>query len=158
MESGSGRKLSKKNVRKEQSVMERWSNLFQEKWRIWEIQNKICSLSRRVFEYGKKGWLCYGTPSFSGNPTWKGSQEIRSSTSYRSQSREQQFRKPDVIQEQFTTQGIRRRSGYKTTLATVTPIHYDGEIWCISVPTGAFVANRSRRYSHRLRISRNAPR
>lgn len=28
-------------------------------------------------------------------------------------------------------------------MATVTPIYYDGMVWCVSVPTGAFVARRN---------------
>jgi hypothetical protein len=28
-------------------------------------------------------------------------------------------------------------------LATVTPIEYEGNVWCVTVPTGAFVARRN---------------
>jgi hypothetical protein len=31
----------------------------------------------------------------------------------------------------------------KTTLCTVTPIEYKGRVWCVEVPTGAFVARRN---------------
>jgi site-specific DNA-methyltransferase (adenine-specific) len=31
----------------------------------------------------------------------------------------------------------------RTTLATITPIEYHGNVWCVQVPTGAFVARRN---------------
>lgn len=32
-----------------------------------------------------------------------------------------------------------------TTLATITPIHYKGKVWCVRTPTGTFVARRNGR-------------
>lgn len=34
-------------------------------------------------------------------------------------------------------------SRHNTTLATVEPIEYTGKVWCVTVPTGAFVARRN---------------
>jgi site-specific DNA-methyltransferase (adenine-specific) len=43
-----------------------------------------------------------------------------------------------------SSQAIRtRQSGCKTTLATVTPFHYEGVVWCVSVPDTAFIARRN---------------
>lgn len=49
----------------------------------------------------------------------------------------------DALCQQQPTQKIRGSWRTATTLATVTPIHYEGTVWCVRVPTGAFVARRN---------------
>ena len=117
--------------------LERWSNLFQEERKLWKIQNKICSLSERIFSNVKERRLCYGTSFISGTGIGKIFNFKRSDTSQRPQSRKQLFRKPNVIQEQQGTQNIR------STRATIKPIEHKGNVWCVQVPTGAFVARRN---------------
>ena len=62
---------------------------------------------------------------------------ILESSSYQSQSTGQQNRKSNVIQEQPTTQTIR------STRAAITEIEYNDNVWCVEVPSGAFVARRN---------------
>jgi DNA modification methylase len=64
-------------------------------------------------------------------------------TSHRPQSNEQQYYESDVVCIEQGTQTIRTRKSYSTTLATITPIKYNGLIFCPTVSTGAFVARRN---------------
>jgi site-specific DNA-methyltransferase (adenine-specific) len=65
---------------------------------------------------------------------------------HRPQSGKQRNKQFDAIQNKLGTQKIRSgRYQHKTTLATVTPIEYKGKMWCIRVPTGAFIARRNGR-------------
>lgn len=121
--------------RKQKSCMERWGNIFQNTWQLcW---GKICQMSHRVFIYGKKGWLCYGTPSNYGNGITTSFTSDGNSTSYKSQPNEQRSFKSNVIQNESGTQTVRR------TTATITEIEYKGNVWCVEVPTGAFIARRN---------------
>ncbi len=40
-------------------------------------------------------------------------------------------------------EGLQGWEGHKMSMATITPIEYEGKIWCVKVPTGAFVAVRN---------------
>lgn len=42
-----------------------------------------------------------------------------------------------------TAQGVRAWGGHRSTLVRVVPFHYTGKVWCLRVPTGAFVAVRN---------------
>ena len=49
---------------------------------------------------------------------------------------------PDALCDERGTQGIRAWRGHKTALVRVVPFQYTGKMWCLRVPTGAFVAFR----------------
>ncbi len=56
------------------------------------------------------------------------------------------FRRAATLQRQETVpvlEAVRGAWQTRSTLATVTPEHYSGTVWCVSVPTGAFVARRN---------------
>jgi len=69
--------------------------------------------------------------------------EDGSRSSHRPQSSQQRPEQFNVICEQPTAQEIRSDGATRTTLATITPIEYHGNVWCVQVPTGAFVARRN---------------
>jgi len=118
-----------------QSCVERWSNLFQNTWKLcW---GKVCSLPRRIFGDVSQRWLCYGTSVDNGSVLGEDITEVRDSSSYRSQSYKQPNREFDVVQKQSEAQTIR------STKAKVTEINYNGKVWCVEVPTGSFVARRN---------------
>jgi site-specific DNA-methyltransferase (adenine-specific) len=136
-----GKSLGGKNDWGHKSELERWNNI-QETQR--ELQgNEICSLSNRILEYGKERRLYTGTPSSSLSSNRQIVVEDRSGASYQSQSFGQSTRKFDAVCEQQRSQTIREWKGHKTTLATMTPFEYEGKVWCVKVPTGAFVAVRN---------------
>jgi len=129
------KKSKEGNEIRQKSGMERWSNIFQKTWELCAY--KICKMSTAIFSYGKKRWICDGTQIDNGTNAKSMSKENRSSTSCRSQSTEQLTNKSKIIQQQQTTQNIRR------TRAEIKEITYTGNIWCVQVSTGAFVARRN---------------
>ncbi len=56
---------------------------------------------------------------------------------------EQQDRKPDALQEQPGAQTIRGSRHTTSDLVRFRLVPYDGKVWCVTVPTGAFVARRN---------------
>ncbi len=135
--------IKRKNDRGNKSILEGGSHLSQKKRKLCEPINKICEMSSRIYWNVKKRWLCYGTPFVSCNGDWKGINSQGMCSPYKSQCGRQQAGKSDAFSEQQGTQAIRGRKGYTTTLATIEPIEYKGNVWCVEVPTGAFVARRS---------------
>jgi site-specific DNA-methyltransferase (adenine-specific) len=132
-----------KDDRLQKSSMERRHYLSTAKRKLCESINKICSLPARLLNYVQERRLCYGASAFSGSTNRKAAETVRGCSPYQPQRRRQQAEKSDAFREQSSPQEIRRRPGYKTTLATITPIEYKGKIWCIQVSTGAFVARRN---------------
>lgn len=136
-----GTGIKTENDRIKQSRLEGWYNLFQEKGKLsW---SKICAMSREIFGNGSQGWLCYGASTNSGSAAGKMLEAHRSSTSLRSRSLRKLSDKPSFIFKQYSPQKIRGSQNPTTTLATITPVEYEGKMWCIQVSTGAFVARRN---------------
>jgi len=122
-------------TRRKESGVERWSNLFQNAWKL--CRREICALPEGVFAYGSKGRICDGAPvNFSeavgALPVADGSR-----SSQRPQSGEQRSEQSNSFQNEQRTQTIRR------TRATVTEVAYAGKVWCVEVPSGAFVGRRN---------------
>lgn len=131
----------RKNDWQNKSFLERWGNLFQKTWEL--LANKICQVSERVFENGTQRWVCYGTQAIGSATTRQTTYTNGSGASYQSQPTRQQIGKSDVIFKQYSTQKLRGNRHITTTLATITPVHYEGIVWCVKVSTGAFVARRN---------------
>ncbi|MDD3035832.1 MAG: DNA methyltransferase [Candidatus Saccharimonadaceae bacterium] len=121
--------------RGKESSLERRSNLFQKTRELFT--NKICKMSERLFGNGSQRRLCYGTSLNNGTIIEKIVIENGSNPPYKSQSARQSNRKSYAIQNKSSAQKIRR------TRAIVTPIEYKGNVWCVEVETGAFVARRN---------------
>lgn len=51
--------------------------------------------------------------------------------------------KPDAVSDESGTQGVRGERFTRSDLVRFEPIRYRGTIWCVTVPTGAFVARRA---------------
>src|ERR1017187_1017876 len=136
----------KKNLffeRRQKSSLEGWFNLHETKRQICESINKICSLPERIYNYGTKRRLCYGTSFECGNGNRQTAFKNGVCASYEPQCGDKRTLEFNAIQNQFRPQTVRTWSGYKTSLAAVTPIKYSGLIFCPTVSTGAFVARRN---------------
>ena len=131
------------NDGRNESKLEGWSYLSQPQGQIRRASDKIRQMSKRLFSYGEDRRLCYGTPTISSYADATTTYESRVRTSHQSRRNGQQNRELNAIQDQRGTQEIRVGSSHSTTLATVTPIEYNGHVWCVEVPTGAFVARRN---------------
>ena len=50
---------------------------------------------------------------------------------------------PGVLRQQQRPQAVRASRFTRSDLVRVEPVHYVGKVWCVRVPTGAFVARRA---------------
>lgn len=146
------------NEGREKLGLERWGDLlrntqkkkktrdgiYQEKGEreLQQIQNKIYSLSQRVFGYVSQGWLCYGTSNLGGTAIGETSFEGGSSSPQRPQSRKQFPQQPNAFHQQPIPQTSRSGQTYQTTLATIQKEYYEGIVFCPTVSTGCFIARR----------------
>jgi site-specific DNA-methyltransferase (adenine-specific) len=129
--------------RREKSSVEGGTDLQEEKGKVCRPIYKICEMSKRLFGYGEKRWLCNGTQNKCCDDNWQTANKTGKCSPHQSRCDRQQDRKLNAIQDECGTQEIRMGAGYKTTLATITPIEYTGMIFCPTVSTGAFVARRN---------------
>ncbi len=125
----------------QQSSMERRSNSLAVARQLQA--SEVCALPAGAASDGSEGWVrdgasdagCHGNRS---SPLLLGGGPPRGS-----RSTEQQPLQPGAFREQQRTQAIRGERYTTTTLARVEPVRYDGIVWCVTVPTGAFVARRN---------------
>ena len=68
---------------------------------------------------------------------------IRSGSSHQPRLSGQSTGEPDAVQQQLGAQTVRGDRATRPTLATISPEWYEGEVWCLKVPTGAFVVRRN---------------
>ena len=142
MVSGKGGRMEEENNWIRKPILERWSNIFQNTWKLYG--SKIYPMSEGISIDGKEGWICNGTSDIGSSTDWETIIEIGGSSSYRSRSKEQFSGESDVVFIQPRTQEIRTPSRpYKTTVATISKEYYEGTIFCPTVSTGIFVARRN---------------
>ena len=119
------------------------SNISEQERKVCRPVHKICEMSKRIFKNGKERRVCDGTQVESSNGNKKSPNEDRECPSPQSRCHVQRTEKFDAVCDKLRPQEIRMGSGCRTTLATITPIKYSGKIWCVQVPSGAFVARRN---------------
>lgn len=143
LEGGEQTGIEKTNDWFDKSKLEGWGNLPQPQGAICHTENKVCEVSNRIHSNGKGRRLCNGTSPIGCNEDTETISKNGSSSSYQPRRNRQQPAELDAIQNECGTQTIRTRKAYSSTLATITPIEYKGNVWCVTVPTGAFVARRN---------------
>lgn len=134
---------SGENDGKHQPSVEGRGDLSQSQGELHNAENRLFEMSNRVHLNGEEGRVCDGTSSESGTSNWQTTDENRMCSSYQPQRRGQPFGELDAVQDQSGSQTVRSTWETRTTLATITPIDYEGIVWCVKVPTGAFVARRN---------------
>jgi hypothetical protein len=127
--------------RREQSVLEGGSNLLQKARKLHS--SKVCSLSGRSSADGEEGRLCDGTSVASGQGFGTPTAEGRGGSPLRPQSQEQCNLQSDVVCLESRPQTVRASRFTRADLARVEPVYYQGIVWCVRVPSGAFVARRN---------------
>lgn len=110
----------------------------------WQLQaDQVHSLPVRISSNGAQGWLCNGAQANCSPTPGARFTEDRSSAPQGSRSTQQRSCKSLSVCHQPGSQTVRASRFTCSNLATVTPVHYAGKVWCIRVPTGAFVARRN---------------
>lgn len=133
----------RKNDGRHKSGVEGRFNVSDTQGELSELQYQVCEMPGQFQVDGSAGWVCNGASPKGSTSNRPDFEKVGGGSSHRPQSREQQPKQSYVIQQQFSTQELRNKGETGTTLATVTPIKYKGKMWCIRVPTGAFVARRN---------------
>ena len=105
--------------------------------------NKVCEVSAGVFEHGASGRVCHGASSDSGAAYGAPSNASGSGSSYKSRCNGQSPAESDGFRHERDSQGVRAWRGHTSAMVRVEPFYYRGKVWCLRVPTGAFVAVRN---------------
>jgi DNA modification methylase len=127
--------------RRIKSSMERWSDLLSEKRKLQT--NKVCSLPTRVLGNVTQRRIHNGTQALGGSGNGSVLIADRNSPSHQPRPTGQSVREFNVIQDESRPQTIRGEGFTITDLVRVEEVAYVGKIWCVKVPTGAFVARRN---------------
>lgn len=143
MDGGSGTLVFREDERGEQSGLEGRRNLPQAQGELRQSEHQVCALPARVYQHGPQGWLCNGASASRGAGNRTPIKTLRSGASYQPQRGGQPAREFDVVLKQPTPQAVRASRFTRSHLATITPIEYKGIVWCVRVPSGAFVARRN---------------
>lgn len=141
LDKGECRVVQEEDDRIKQSGVEGRSDIFQDSREL--RRGQVCSMSTRVSSDGSSRWVCDGASFDCGESDGKESGKNGSGASHQSRSNGQQVGEFDVVSKQSGSQGIRGEGIVTTTLARIEPFHYVGKVWCVRVPTGAFVARRN---------------
>lgn len=127
----------------EQPCMERWGDISQSERQLRKSKDQVCSLPLRVSRDGEERWLCGGTQIEGRYANGSNTYSDRVCSSHQSRCDRQSDRELNAVQEQSRSQALRGTWSTSTTLATITPQFYEGVMWCVRVPHGAFVARRN---------------
>ena len=133
--------LLREDERIEKSGMERRRDLLQNPREL--CRREICPMPSEVLINGPERRLCDGAPLNSCSENEAMPEEVRGCASYQPRPNRQPLRESSAIQDQPGSQEIRGAGITRTTLARIEPIDYDGLVWCVRVPTGAFIARRN---------------
>lgn len=129
------------DVRVEQSGVERRCDVFSE---TRELQtDKVRPMSAGVSVDGPERRICDGTSTDCSEVDRQMSAAPGSSSSRQSQSTRQSTDESGAICDEQGSQTVRASRFAITDLARVTPIFYEGKVWCVRVPTGCFIARRN---------------
>jgi len=111
-----GEKSKESNLWREEPCLEGWNNIQKTERELQRC--KICEMSKRVSINGEERWICNGTQISDGKTLREMFEQGGSCPSYRPQSKQQQDRELNVIQEQCRTQESREVIEYWNKFGT----------------------------------------
>ncbi len=97
-------------------------------------------MSGRMVSDGEVGWLHHGTPLVCGEGTRSAADSTGMHAPYESRSAGQSDREPRSVRVEPGSQDVRGSRHTVADLVRFEREHYAGRVWCVKVPTGAFVA------------------
>ena len=127
----------------EQSGVEGRSNVSQPEGSLRRSADQVRAMPCWSNEHGPRGRLCHGASSCGGTGGWETTDANGVRASHQSRCDGQSAGEPDAVRHERTAQGIRAWGGHRSAVVRVVPFHYTGKVWCLRVPTGAFVAVRN---------------
>ncbi len=141
LDRGIHEQITRENDRRDEPIMEGRSDLSCQAREL--CVGSICEMPKGVCADVSERWICNGTSFGCCSTDRSMSYENRNGSPYQSQSVRQSAEELNVIQNQQRPQAVRSTRKPETTLARITPVHYIGKVWCITVKTHAFVARRN---------------
>jgi len=137
------RQLQRENERGEQPSLEGRRDVLPQEGQLRRVQNQVRALPGSIQSDGPQGRIYNGAQVTCGPGDGATIETLRGGTPQRSQPGKQQPGQSGALCQQQPAQEIRSNGATRPTLATVTPVHYAGVVWCVRVPTGAFVTRRN---------------
>jgi DNA modification methylase len=126
----------------EQSFVEGWADLPQAEGCVCGSEDQLRSLPGNVRVDGAQGRVCDGASAGYSAVDWSSADSDGVRASHQPRCDGQSVGEPDPVQDQRGTQEVRAWRGHKTAVVRIEPFRYVGKVWCLRVPTGAFVAVR----------------
>jgi site-specific DNA-methyltransferase (adenine-specific) len=143
LDTGEQGQFSGSDDRGHQSIVEGWDNLSVKEGVLSTSEVEVYSVPNGIHNNVSEGRIRSGISVEGGNGNETTIDTTGMCSSYRPQSDEQRHIQPDVICDEQGSQEIRSGASYSTTLANITTINYEGNVFCPTVSTGAFVARRN---------------
>ena len=128
---------------RDESVMEGRLDVPESERRVCGPADQVCALPRSAAGNGAGGRLCDGAPQRGGAGDWSAADAGGVCAPHQPRCDGQPAGKSDAVCHERTAQGIRAWGGHRSAVVRVVPFHYTGKVWCLRVPTGAFVAVRN---------------
>lgn len=133
--------LSTEDERSEQSRLEGRRDLLSQ---TRELQaDQVCPVPGGVSFDGTQGRLRDGASAIRGSGAGSATTSQRGRSSHQPESARQSTGKSPTILLESRPQTVRASRYTRADLALIEPIHYQGIVWCVRVPSGAFVARRN---------------
>lgn len=128
-------------ARCQESGMEGRRDLFSQEGQLRADQ--VRALPGGTLADGAQGWVRDGASPDRGAGDRSLPLAVGGGTPRGSRSGEQCASEPDAFRDEPGSQTVRASRFTRADLATVTPEWYEGVVWCVRVPSGAFVARRN---------------
>lgn len=141
VDSGQHRVGTREDDRPKESGLEGRCDLLQEARHV--RSREVCALPAGVHADGEEGRVCDGASTARGEGDRALSIAGGGGSSREPRPAGQPDHQSDAVRVQPGPQVVRGARYTSTTVARVTPFHYTGKVWCLRVPTGAFVARRN---------------
>ena len=103
----------------------------------------VCAMPEGVSVDGSEGWLCDGASTVRGYGDRALLDACGDRSSWQSRSGGQSLGEFDAFCHEPRSQVIRASRFTRADLARFEPFYLEGVVWCVNVPTGAFVARRN---------------
>ncbi len=130
-----------RHERGKEPCMERRCNVYPQEGKLQT--NQVREVSRGIPSHGTERWIRDGAQIDCGSNDRAMLDEAGSSSPRRSRPAEQCGSEPGTVCLQPGSQVVRGTRYTYSDMARITPFHYYGKVWCVKVPTGAFVARRN---------------
>lgn len=131
------------NDRGVEPVMEGWAYVSEPEGGVCGPADQVRSLPGVDDADGAVGRLCDGAPSCGGTGSRAAADASGVRASHQPRRDGQPGGEPDAVRHERAAQGVRAWGGHRSAVVRVVPFHYTGKVWCLRVPTGAFVAVRN---------------